>query len=552
MVIKIDRLSIYKFPNFRYSPFLLSKSDLKIKLDLEDLGLEEDSDLDAFANKHLDKSFVFDYMYDHYDFLFDIKMMKHWNDKYLNAFPGSINARINYINIYDNEKGETTEIFKTVLAKEIDLFINENASNLILNDEDYNSLLYFLTNSFCEIGEVENAKKIFQYVLSFGNQNSIEELAFRINGEEFDDFMHFNYVSFLMIEKTKIFEWHEAMLTNLADKRKSLLPHKSSAYTILNKDTFHFSLSDITQLNEYDNDAVLYDDLIWVLYNGMARQFAGEDFFKEHYLFNAVIVAAHFKLSQILDDFLILLSEMPIDKDESLFGEFFENTFAPSLAVLGCENLDPVIKAYKVEDPRCKYFINIILAISQMNVIESNNASQFIAMTIEELLEFQDYELLNHWIFEIVVNGLTGYDWLIDQAINEGWIDTLLAEIIDNGAPQFDFFMGGQKNIEDVTIDVLLNCFREVHPIDNSLDTNLESIIDNIVLLTNERISDNDFIQVVEDDEFFIEDLEGIDLEDILGMQSDTFMRNQPKVGRNSPCPCGSGRKYKFCCLSDN
>jgi uncharacterized protein YecA (UPF0149 family) len=21
-----------------------------------------------------------------------------------------------------------------------------------------------------------------------------------------------------------------------------------------------------------------------------------------------------------------------------------------------------------------------------------------------------------------------------------------------------------------------------------------------------------------------------------------------PKVGRNAPCPCGSGRKFKFCC----
>jgi uncharacterized protein len=24
--------------------------------------------------------------------------------------------------------------------------------------------------------------------------------------------------------------------------------------------------------------------------------------------------------------------------------------------------------------------------------------------------------------------------------------------------------------------------------------------------------------------------------------------RNAPKVGRNDPCPCGSGKKYKKCC----
>jgi len=28
------------------------------------------------------------------------------------------------------------------------------------------------------------------------------------------------------------------------------------------------------------------------------------------------------------------------------------------------------------------------------------------------------------------------------------------------------------------------------------------------------------------------------------------YVRETPKVGRNEPCPCGSGRKYKKCCLS--
>jgi uncharacterized protein YecA (UPF0149 family) len=28
------------------------------------------------------------------------------------------------------------------------------------------------------------------------------------------------------------------------------------------------------------------------------------------------------------------------------------------------------------------------------------------------------------------------------------------------------------------------------------------------------------------------------------------FKRVAPKVGRNDPCPCGSGKKYKKCCLN--
>ena len=28
----------------------------------------------------------------------------------------------------------------------------------------------------------------------------------------------------------------------------------------------------------------------------------------------------------------------------------------------------------------------------------------------------------------------------------------------------------------------------------------------------------------------------------------DPYRRETPKIGRNEPCPCGSGKKYKKCC----
>jgi uncharacterized protein len=31
--------------------------------------------------------------------------------------------------------------------------------------------------------------------------------------------------------------------------------------------------------------------------------------------------------------------------------------------------------------------------------------------------------------------------------------------------------------------------------------------------------------------------------------QNRTLIRTGPKIGRNDPCPCGSGMKYKKCCL---
>ncbi|RXM02456.1 hypothetical protein EO238_29585, partial [Citrobacter sp. AAK_AS5] len=34
----------------------------------------------------------------------------------------------------------------------------------------------------------------------------------------------------------------------------------------------------------------------------------------------------------------------------------------------------------------------------------------------------------------------------------------------------------------------------------------------------------------------------------ILPGKVETFRREEPRIGRNDPCPCGSGKKYKKCC----
>ena len=41
-----------------------------------------------------------------------------------------------------------------------------------------------------------------------------------------------------------------------------------------------------------------------------------------------------------------------------------------------------------------------------------------------------------------------------------------------------------------------------------------------------------------------------LDLNEEDASSTATYVRQAPKVGRNDPCPCGSGRKYKKCCLA--
>jgi hypothetical protein len=68
--------------------------------------------------------------------------------------------------------------------------------------------------------------------------------------------------------------------------------------------------------------------------------------------------------------------------------------------------------------------------------------------------------------------------------------------------------------------------------------------------MTEEEILEEwDMISYGEDYEEFNEDFLGDDDD----MEQDytprvPFVRDGPKIGRNDPCPCGSGKKYKKCC----
>ena len=44
----------------------------------------------------------------------------------------------------------------------------------------------------------------------------------------------------------------------------------------------------------------------------------------------------------------------------------------------------------------------------------------------------------------------------------------------------------------------------------------------------------------------FVKDADPEALERFL--PTEPVIRDEPKVGRNDPCPCGSGKKYKKCC----
>ena len=60
-----------------------------------------------------------------------------------------------------------------------------------------------------------------------------------------------------------------------------------------------------------------------------------------------------------------------------------------------------------------------------------------------------------------------------------------------------------------------------------------------------EDISDKEYVKAMEE---YIANLSKKELDHLVNGVPEPYVNPLSRVGRNDPCPCGSGKKYKNCC----
>lgn len=87
------------------------------------------------------------------------------------------------------------------------------------------------------------------------------------------------------------------------------------------------------------------------------------------------------------------------------------------------------------------------------------------------------------------------------------------------------------------------------------LETEIPEVVDMRVPEINAQIRNMELIDNPIDKELTEEEIKDGDIsktakfQQIWHQSHTPWMRINKKVGRNDPCPCGSGKKYKNCCL---
>ena len=94
-------------------------------------------------------------------------------------------------------------------------------------------------------------------------------------------------------------------------------------------------------------------------------------------------------------------------------------------------------------------------------------------------------------------------------------------------------------------IDTSLKASNDFKTFDENSEVVLD--IDFEKLFFNMLVAEAQYLYTLEEWEYVLDEVTRIGILQAY-KKSKIVVREQPKVGRNDPCPCGSGKKYKKCC----
>ena len=222
---------------------------------------------------------------------------------------------------------------------------------------------------------------------------------------------------------------------------------------------------------------------------------------------------------------LIALLRRDIEELDLLIGDAVTEGTARVMAGVFDGDLGPILQI--LEDPVADVFVRSQMIDTCVLIARAypDNASE-VEACLERFVE-ADFEkpdvLWESWAFAVAELGLAHLEPSVREAYERQWISPLsstfdhfqraLKDAVETGSSRW-YHDSRNTSLIESAVEELSHwyCFSDAYPRDRAA-----SIESGAGKLAN----------------FF----------------GDTFEREEPKIGRNDPCPCGSGKKYKKCCL---
>ena len=462
-------------------------------------------------------------------------------------YPESIDIRYNiWLQTFiDFNIPQQCQEFEKLFEPEIKAIFDNKPYPHVLLDEEMFLLLNLLLDYYVQTNQKEKYNTVFKIFLGTGNLEQTRDACYTIRDK---DNPHFNY-EFFMDENTD--EWIENVMSFLVKEKYIETPHFQFSYLLLNKNFEYFDDRDIALILSPTDITKIEEDLNWVLYQSFDRYSELHGQYSPHSLITVLYVAAHHKIYNIIPTIFQVLKDVTEEFCDDIFGDIGYDMLHPPLFVLLNENTDYVYEMMTSQAEHATWYLKSdivrILSMILYDNPEHTSVRALIDRLFDNYLE-QDYEMLGWLIDAISSKNIEGYDERIMQAFNEDKID-----LITHGT--YDELIA-----DDYSHDLKHSYRRENTFIEHH--KNFQEIIAFVIRPETDKTVESYVNNQIKDDEAKYELVGDMDDVSYFGLYDDInenqyydtpiipIRRDIAKVGRNDACPCGSGKKYKKCCLN--
>ena len=497
-----------------------------------------------------------------FEYFSELKKVKILNE-FLSKHPDHISAKHELIYAHKNVDHKE-ELFLKFFAREKDHIENESTYAATLSIEELRITIMYISRFYKSIGDNDNLKKLLEWSSTKGLNGiakGIVEVMYDLDTP---------------IPSVKAMEYydevqlwtHNLLIFDLFEDLEEL-PYNLDFLGMINWEGMYFDHDLYLRILDSDKTHIKHD-IRWLFYQNLIA-YQKEDLITEMSGFLALInFINHFELSEFVELAITSIISMPENIFRSMVYDI-ESVYLNDL-IMGLLKLDSekVIETLmddgiidEIEDDFQPFALRPIFGVIASLTKQQNEEGENFLKYFKQLDSYyKKHRETRQWLIsEGESYNYTGLKELVDSAYEKGQMDFIIFSNEPDGETEESIPITYDKKTYFKKIDEEFNTTYTSKFVEDDIDKLVENIKNEIKYKLEKSVSereDEDFGFFEGFDEDFDGDFDG-DLSWIADHQANkkdaeiipiTFKRNDAKVGRNDPCPCGSGKKYKKCCLN--
>lgn len=476
--------------------------------------------------------------------------------EFLKNNPDNISAK-NDLLFLDYDK-YPTELFLKLFSREKDHIETGAPYDGFIMLNDLRMIIYHLSDYYTAIEDNENQRKLLKWTLERGFKDFAEIIICDIYDLEDN-----NSSRMSMMHYQEVRDWTHNLLVSDHFKKLQEIPYNLDFLGLINWNGIHFDHDLYLRILD-SNDENLLHDIKWLFYQNL-NAYQNSDKTKE---VTGILVLInfinHFEITELVSLATTSILTMPEDLYRSMAGDLDSLILNDLLIGMLRLNGDDVVEVLlnddvidEIDDP-FRWFILIpffkcVASLSKQDNEEGNRFKEYFRQLVTYYEKYEESK-----------------QWLIDQG--ESYNYSEFKEIVDSayasGEMNSSIFGAEPIGISEEPLPLEYDKKAYFENLDNELDTSFTFAFAEMKLETIEAKMKSEIELEIKKsaDENGDDHFDVLNFIDVLSNGYDefpsyndqreadvipiTYKRDNPKVGRNEPCLCGSGKKYKKCCLN--